>query len=59
MRPLIIIDATHLKRTYLGTNLVAVDMDGNNQIIPTATGVSKGETGKSWTWFLRKLKEYI
>ncbi|GKE16361.1 hypothetical protein Tco_1423938, partial [Tanacetum coccineum] len=49
MRPLIIIDAAHLKGTYLGTNLVAVAMDGNNQIIPIATGVSQGETGKSWT----------
>nr|GEU40811.1 transposase, MuDR, MULE transposase domain protein [Tanacetum cinerariifolium] len=46
-------------RTYLGTNLVVVGMDGNNQIIPIATGVSQGETGESWTWFLRKLKECI
>ncbi|GJS16790.1 transposase, MuDR, MULE transposase domain protein [Tanacetum coccineum] len=45
--------------TYLGTNLVAVGMDGNNQIIPIATGVSQGETGESWTWFLRKLKDCI
>ncbi|GJS88679.1 transposase, MuDR, MULE transposase domain protein [Tanacetum coccineum] len=59
MRPLIIIDGAHLKGTYLGTNLVAVGMDGNNQIIPIATGVSQGETGESWTWFLRKLKDCI
>ncbi|GJX46255.1 transposase, MuDR, MULE transposase domain protein [Tanacetum coccineum] len=59
MRPLIIIDAAHLKGTYLGTNLVAVGMDGNNQIIPIATSVSQGETDESWTWFLRKLKECI
>ncbi|GJV37943.1 transposase, MuDR, MULE transposase domain protein [Tanacetum coccineum] len=59
MRPLIIIDATHLKGTYEGTNLLAVGMDGNNQIIPIATGVSQGETGPSWTWFLSKLKECI
>ncbi|GKD86394.1 transposase, MuDR, MULE transposase domain protein, partial [Tanacetum coccineum] len=45
--------------TYLGTNLVAVGMDRNNQIIPIATGVSQGETGEWWTWFLRKLKECI
>ncbi|GKA14045.1 hypothetical protein Tco_0693691 [Tanacetum coccineum] len=44
MRPLIIIDAAYLKGTYLGTNLVAVGMDGNNQIILIATGVSQGET---------------
>ncbi|GJR77412.1 transposase, MuDR, MULE transposase domain protein [Tanacetum coccineum] len=59
MRPLIIIDAAHLKGTYLGTNLVAVGMDGNNQVIPITTGVSQGETDESWTWFLRKLKECI
>ncbi|GJT64930.1 phospholipase-like protein [Tanacetum coccineum] len=45
--------------TYIGINLVAVGMDGNNQIIPITTGVSQGETGESWTWFLRKLKECI
>ncbi|GJU20858.1 hypothetical protein Tco_1154200 [Tanacetum coccineum] len=42
MRPLIIIDAAHLKGTYQGTNLLAVGMDGNNQIIPIVTGVSQG-----------------
>ncbi|PWA48703.1 transposase, MuDR, MULE transposase domain protein [Artemisia annua] len=59
MRPLIIIDAAHLKGRYLGTNLLAVGMDGNNQIVPIATGVSQGETGESCTWFLRRLKECI
>ncbi|GJU29754.1 transposase, MuDR, MULE transposase domain protein [Tanacetum coccineum] len=59
MRPLIIIDGAHLKGNYLGTNLLAVGIDGNNQIIPLATGVSQGETGESWTWFLSKLKEQI
>nr|GEV17664.1 hypothetical protein [Tanacetum cinerariifolium] len=59
MRPLIIIYASHLKGIYEGTNLLAVRMDGNNQIIPIATGVSQGETGPSWTWFLSKLKECI
>ncbi|GJV62331.1 transposase, MuDR, MULE transposase domain protein [Tanacetum coccineum] len=51
--------SAHLKGTYLGTNLVAVGMDGNNQIIPIANGVSQGKIGKSWTWFLRKLKDCI
>ena len=34
-------------------------MDGNNQIVPLATGVSQGESGRSWTWFLTHLKESI
>lgn len=59
MRPLLIIDAAHLKGKYLGTNLLVVGMDGNNQIIPIATGVCQGETGEAWTWFLSKLKECI
>ncbi|GKA68468.1 transposase, MuDR, MULE transposase domain protein [Tanacetum coccineum] len=59
MRPLLITDGAYLKGTYKGTNLVLVGMDGNNQIIPIATGVSQGETGESWTWFLLKLKECI
>ncbi|GKB29615.1 hypothetical protein Tco_0869016 [Tanacetum coccineum] len=29
---------------YKGTNLVAVAMDGNNQIVPIAFGICKGET---------------
>ncbi|GKA71816.1 transposase, MuDR, MULE transposase domain protein [Tanacetum coccineum] len=37
MRPLIVIDVAHLKGSYEGTNLLAVGMDGNNQIIPIAT----------------------
>nr|GEW83814.1 transposase, MuDR, MULE transposase domain protein [Tanacetum cinerariifolium] len=32
---------THLKGRYEGTNLLTVRMDGNNQIIPIATGVSQ------------------
>nr|GFA93306.1 transposase, MuDR, MULE transposase domain protein [Tanacetum cinerariifolium] len=34
--------------TYLGTNLVAIGMDGNNQIILIATGVSQSETDKHY-----------
>nr|GEU82037.1 transposase, MuDR, MULE transposase domain protein [Tanacetum cinerariifolium] len=58
-RHLIIIDGAHLKGNYLGTNLLVVGMDGNNQILPLATCVSQGKTGESWTWFLTKLKEQI
>nr|GEW54012.1 transposase, MuDR, MULE transposase domain protein [Tanacetum cinerariifolium] len=44
LRPLVIIDAAYLKGQYKGTNLIAVDMDGNNQIVPIAFGICKGET---------------
>ncbi|GJT24537.1 hypothetical protein Tco_0894474 [Tanacetum coccineum] len=36
LRPLLIIDATYLKGQHKGTNLVAVGMDGNNQIVQIA-----------------------
>ncbi|GJY23188.1 transposase, MuDR, MULE transposase domain protein [Tanacetum coccineum] len=53
------IDATHLKGLYKGTNLVAVAMDGNNQIVPIAFGICKGETGPCWTWWISVLRECI
>ncbi|GJS41803.1 transposase, MuDR, MULE transposase domain protein [Tanacetum coccineum] len=59
LRPLLIIDAAHLKGTYKGTNLVAVGMDGNNQIVPVAFGICKGETGPCWSWWMSVLKECI
>nr|GEY69641.1 hypothetical protein [Tanacetum cinerariifolium] len=45
--------------SYKGTNLLAVGMDGNNQILPIAMGVTYSETGASWTWFMNRLKECI
>nr|GEY82226.1 transposase, MuDR, MULE transposase domain protein [Tanacetum cinerariifolium] len=45
LRPVLMIDAAHLKGLYKGTNMVAVAMDGNNQIVPIAFGICKGETG--------------
>nr|GEY80167.1 hypothetical protein [Tanacetum cinerariifolium] len=42
LRPMLMIDAAHLKGLYKGTNLVAVVMDGNNQIVPIAFGICKG-----------------
>ncbi|GJR66831.1 zinc finger, CCHC-type containing protein [Tanacetum coccineum] len=33
---------------YKGTNLVDVAMDGNNQIVPIAFGICKGETSPCW-----------
>ncbi|GJW92909.1 transposase, MuDR, MULE transposase domain protein [Tanacetum coccineum] len=44
---------------YKGTNLVAVAMDGNNQIVPIAFGICKGEMGPCWSWWMSVLKEFI
>nr|GEW20043.1 transposase, MuDR, MULE transposase domain protein [Tanacetum cinerariifolium] len=56
LRPVLMIDAAHLKGLYKGTNLVAVTMDGNNQIVPIAFGIYKGETGPCWSWWISSLK---
>nr|GEU45841.1 transposase, MuDR, MULE transposase domain protein [Tanacetum cinerariifolium] len=47
------------KGSIQGTNLVAVAMDGNNQIVPIAFGICKGETGPCWTWWMSILRECI
>ncbi|XP_024965994.1 uncharacterized protein LOC112506207 [Cynara cardunculus var. scolymus] len=59
MRPLLIMDGVHLKGPYVGTMFLAVGMDGNNGIVPIVMGVGKTKSGTSWTWFLRKLRQYI
>ncbi|GKB79110.1 transposase, MuDR, MULE transposase domain protein [Tanacetum coccineum] len=59
LRPILMIDVAHLKGLYKGTNLVAVAMDGNNQIVPIAFGIWKGETGPCWSWWMSVLREYI
>ncbi|GKG41001.1 transposase, MuDR, MULE transposase domain protein, partial [Tanacetum coccineum] len=53
------IDVAHLKGLYKGTNFVAVAMDGNNQIVPIAFGICKGETSLCWTWWMSVLRECI
>nr|GEX01796.1 transposase, MuDR, MULE transposase domain protein [Tanacetum cinerariifolium] len=59
LRPLLIIDVAHQKGEYKGTNLVAIGMDGNNQIMPVAFGICKGETDPCWSWWMSVLKERI
>ncbi|GKA99420.1 transposase, MuDR, MULE transposase domain protein [Tanacetum coccineum] len=34
-------------------------MDENNQIVPVAFGICKGETGSCWSWWMSVLKECI
>nr|GFB90346.1 transposase, MuDR, MULE transposase domain protein [Tanacetum cinerariifolium] len=55
LRPVLMIDVAHLKGLYKGTNLVVVAKDGNNQIVPIAFGICKGETGPCWSWWMSVL----
>ncbi|GJT78728.1 transposase, MuDR, MULE transposase domain protein [Tanacetum coccineum] len=59
LRHVLMIDVAHLKGLYKGTNLVAMAMDGNNQIVPNAFGICKWETGPCWSWWMSVLKECI
>ncbi|KAL0536233.1 hypothetical protein IC582_025175 [Cucumis melo] len=59
IRPVIVMDKTFLKNKYRGQLIVAVCLDGNNQIYPLAFGVVDRETDDSIQWFLEKLKGAI
>ncbi|XP_057785422.1 uncharacterized protein LOC131002948 [Salvia miltiorrhiza] len=55
-RPVVVIDATYLKRKYKGVMFVAVTKDGNEQVFPLAVGLGDKENDSSWLWFLTRLK---
>ncbi|KAA0032136.1 MuDRA-like transposase [Cucumis melo var. makuwa] len=59
IRPVIVMDGTFLKNKYRGQLIVAVCLDGNNQIYPLAFGIVDRETDDSIQWFLEKLKGAI
>ncbi|KAL0533896.1 hypothetical protein IC582_028171 [Cucumis melo] len=59
IRPVIVMDGTFLKNKYRGQLIVAVCLDGNNQIYPLAFEVVDRETDDSIQWFLEKLKGAI
>ncbi|KAL0551279.1 hypothetical protein IC582_010365 [Cucumis melo] len=59
IRPVIVMDGTFLKNKYRGQLIVAVCLDGNNQIYSLAFGVVDRETDDSIQWFLEKLKGAI
>ncbi|KAL4011078.1 hypothetical protein IC575_028124 [Cucumis melo] len=59
IRPVIVMDGTLLKNKYRGQLIVAVCLDGNNQIYPLAFGVVDREIDDSIQWFLEKLKGAI
>ena len=54
-RPIIILDACHLKGFLKGQLLTAFGIDGNDKMYPIAFAVCEGETNESWSWFLELL----
>ncbi|KAL3531153.1 hypothetical protein ACH5RR_010475 [Cinchona calisaya] len=51
-RPVIGLDACHLKGAFGGHLLYAVARDANNQMYPVAMAVVEAEYKDSWSWFL-------
>ena len=54
-RPIISLDACHLRGFLKEQLLVAVGIDGNDGMYPIAFVVREGETKDSWSWFLELL----
>ncbi|WRX11670.1 Transposase [Theobroma cacao] len=59
MRPIVAIDATHLKDRFNGILFVAVCKDANEQIYPLAFGIGHVEDEESWSWFFNQLRRAI
>ncbi|KAL5810448.1 hypothetical protein ACOSQ3_027157 [Xanthoceras sorbifolium] len=57
IRPVIAIDATHLKGAFFGVIYVATSKDGDEMCYPLAFGFGDGESEEGWTCFLRHLRE--
>ena len=57
VRPVVVVDGTHLKGKYKGTLYVAACFDGNEQIFPLAFGIGDTENESSYTWFFERFKE--
>ena len=59
IRPVIVVDGTHLHEKYKGMLLIATCIDDNNNIYPIAFGIVDGENDASWLWFMTHLKASI
>ncbi|KAL5541608.1 hypothetical protein UlMin_009318 [Ulmus minor] len=56
-RPVVSIDATHMKRKYRGVLFTTVCHDANQQIFSLAFDIGDSKNDVSWIWFLRRLME--
>ena len=54
-RPILCLDACHLKREYGGQLLCAIGLDGNDDMFPIVYDVAEAETRESWQWFIQLL----
>ena len=59
IRPVVAVDACHLKGRYKGRLFIATSMDGNVRIFPIAFGVGATENDEYWSWFFMNLRRAI
>jgi hypothetical protein len=52
-RPMLCLDACHLKGEYGGQLLCAIGIDGNDDMFPIAYVVAEAECRESWQWFIQ------
>lgn len=55
IKPVIVVDGTHLKRLYCGTMFVATCLDRNNQLYQLAIEIENFENNDFWEWFMMDL----
>ncbi|KAH0637564.1 hypothetical protein KY289_037479 [Solanum tuberosum] len=58
-RPVISVDGTHMYGKYEIKLLIAVGVDGNDNILPLAFAIVDKESKVAWKWFFRKLSTYV
>ncbi|XP_058211833.1 uncharacterized protein LOC131324019 [Rhododendron vialii] len=58
-RPLIFLDAAHLKGRYRGTIMAATGKNGNQGIFPICFAIVDNETYENWRWFLEHLRSML
>jgi hypothetical protein len=58
-RPIVSVDATFLTGKYKGTLMVVIGMTAENQLLPLAFALVKGENNESWSWFLRLVRKEV
>ncbi|KAL9680483.1 hypothetical protein QQ045_018362 [Rhodiola kirilowii] len=54
-RPIISLDACHLKGSFTGQIHSAIGRDGNDNMFPIAYAICEAETKETWTWFIQNL----
>ena len=58
-RPIVIVDACHLRSRYGGVIMSACTHDGESHIVPLAIGIGPIENEENWRFFLMNLRQAI